>query len=305
MKVEAVSLNRRDLLLVEGIYNPKQHLPVIPCSDCAGTIVALGAGVTSHRVGERVAPAFFPSWQDGDRPSQKDLMDSRGGPGGDGVLADYMVVKAEGAAPIPPHLTAAEASTLPCAALTAWSAIVTLGQVRAGDQVLVQGTGGVSLFALQFAKARGAVVTVTSSSPQKLAAAKALGADHGVNYRDNPRYAEEIRDLTGGLDHVVEVGGAETLDGVIRSIKPGGTISLIGVLSGPMARVNLPLVVMRRVRLQGVTVGSLAEHKAMCDMISATGLKPVIGATYSFDQAREAFAAMGDNSVFGKIVITV
>ncbi len=147
------------------------------------------------------------------------------------MLVTIMVVKAEGAAPIPPHLTAAEASTLPCAALTAWSAIVTLGQVRAGDQVLVQGTGGVSLFALQFAKARGAVVTVTSSSPQKLAAAKALGADHGVNYRDNPRYAEEIRDLTGGLDHVVEVGGAETLDGVIRSIKPGGTISLIGVLS--------------------------------------------------------------------------
>lgn len=304
--IKAVSLNRRDLLVVQGIYNPKQKLPVIPVSDGAGVISAVGSGVTGFAVGDRVVPAFFPSWADGDKPSSAMLADSRGGHGGDGLLAETIIAKADAVFAIPPHLSFEEAACLPCAGLTAWSAICSLGNVQPGETVLIQGTGGVSLFALQFAKARGAKVILTSSSDEKLAKGKALGADHLVNYRTHPRWGDEVRKLApDGLDHVVEVAGAETLEQTIRLTRPGGNILLIGVLSGAFAQINLPLVLMRRIRIQGVTCGSLAEHKAMSDFITQTKLKPVIGAEFSFDDTVKAFEAMGDNAVFGKIVIRV
>lgn len=301
--VEAATLNRRDLLLVEGVYNPRQSFPVVPGSDCAGTVAAVGPGVTAFRPGDRVVPAFFPDWIDGE-PTQASLMSSRGGHGGDGVLAETVVFPAHGIAHIPAHLGAAEAASLPCAGLTAWSALATHGGVKAGDTVLIQGTGGVAIFALQFAKLFGATAIVTTSSDRKGEAARALGADHIINYATQPRWSEEARRLAPcGIDHVIEVGGAETLEGALRAVRPGGIISLVGVLSGAIAPLNLPLAVMRRIRLQGITVGAVREFEAMLKAIEASGMKPVIGASYGFSEAVDAFRAMKGNAVFGKIAI--
>ncbi|QCI67698.1 zinc-dependent alcohol dehydrogenase family protein [Phreatobacter stygius] len=301
--VEAVTLNRRDLLLVEGVYNPRQTFPVVPGSDCAGTVTAVGPGVTAFKPGDRVVPAFFPDWVDGE-PTMANLMSSRGGHGGDGVLAGTVIFPARGVAHIPAHLSAAEAASLPCAGLTAWSALSTHGAVKAGDTVLIQGTGGVAIFALQFAKLLGATAIVTTSSDRKGEAARALGADHIINYAANPRWAEAARQLApGGIDHIIEVGGAATLESALRAIRPGGIISLVGVLSGAIAPLNLPLAVMRRVRLQGITVGSVREFEAMLAAIGKARMKPVVGATYAFADSLQAFRAMKANSVFGKIAI--
>lgn len=303
IRVEAVTLNRRDLLLVEGVYNPRQSFPVVPASDCAGTVVAVGPGVTGFRPGARVVPAFFPDWVDGE-PTMANLMSSRGGHGGDGVLAETVIFPAHGIARVPDHLNAAEAASLPCAGLTAWSALATHGGVTAGDTVLIQGTGGVAIFALQFAKLLGATAIVTTSSDRKGEAARALGADHIINYAANPRWAEAARKLApDGIDHVIEVGGAATLEGALRAVRPGGTISLVGVLSGAIAPLNLPLAVMRRVRLQGITVGSVREFEAMLAAIGKARMKPVVGATFSFAESLAAFRAMKANTVFGKIAI--
>ncbi|MEI8146696.1 MAG: NAD(P)-dependent alcohol dehydrogenase [Alphaproteobacteria bacterium] len=305
IKVGAVTLNRRDLLLVEGIYNPKQRFPLVPATDCAGTVTALGPGVTDWAVGDRVVPAFFPDWLDGE-PTMAKLMSSRGAHGGDGVLAETVIFPANAVAKVPAHLSFAEAASLPCAGLTAWSGLVTHGGLKAGDTVLVQGTGGVSVFALQFAKMLGARVIATTSSDEKAALARALGADHVINYRTEVNVVEALRQLCPrGFDHIIEVGGAQTLDAALRTIRPGGVISLIGVLSGPIAPLNLPLAVMRRVRLQGVTVGSMVEFKAMLGAIEEHKLKPVVGASFAFDHAVEAFSAMKSNSVFGKIAVTL
>lgn len=301
--VEAATLNRRDLLLVEGVYNPRQRFPVVPGSDCAGQVAAVGAGVTAFQPGDRVVPAFFPDWIDGE-PTQANLMSSRGGHGGDGVLAETVIFPAHGVARIPEHLSAAEAASLPCAGLTAWSALATHGGVKPGDTVLIQGTGGVAIFALQFAKLLGATAIVTTSSDRKGEAARALGADHIINYATNPRWSEAARQLApDGIDHVIEVGGAETLEGALRAVRPGGIISLVGVLSGAIAPLNLPLAVMRRVRLQGITVGSVREFEAMLRAIEAARMKPVIGASHRFPDAVDAFRAMKGNAVFGKIAI--
>jgi NADPH:quinone reductase-like Zn-dependent oxidoreductase len=304
IKVEAVTLNRRDLLLIEGIYNPRQTFPVVPASDCAGLVVAVGAGVTDFALGDRVVPAFFPDWIEGE-PSMTTLMSSRGAIGGDGVLAETVIYPAHGLAKTPAHLNAVEAASLPCAGLTAWSALVTHGKIKAGDTVLIQGTGGVAIFALQFAKLFGATVIVTTSSDDKAEAARALGADHIINYVRDPRWSETARRLVpDGIDQIIEVGGAETLDGALRCIRPGGIISLVGVLSGAIAPLNLPLAVMRRVRLQGITVGSVAEFRAMLAAVEETRLRPVVGARFAFDDYLAAFHAMQANKVFGKIALT-
>lgn len=305
IRIEAVSLNRRDLLLVEGVYNPKQKLPVVPVSDGAGVVVAVGAGVTDRKVGERVVAAFFPAWRQGD-PTMTQLMQSRGGPGGDGLFQDVVIYPADGVLPIPEHMTIEEAACLPCAGLTAWSALVTLDGVGPGDVVLVQGTGGVSIFALRIAKMRGARVILATSSAEKAEKARALGADHVIDYVATPDWASAARALyPEGVDHIVEVGGGKTLDPAIRCVKAGGTISLVGVLSGPVAPVTLPLVVMRRVRLQGVTVGSVAEFRTMLDAFAEARERPVIGARFAVENYREAFAAMKSNAVFGKIVVSL
>ena len=274
VRIEWVSLNRRDLLLVEGVYNPRQTLPVVPCSDGAGTVEAVGPGCARVRPGDRVVISFFPGWIAGE-PDMAKFASALGGPG-DGVLRDTVTIAEEALVPLPPSVSTETAATLPCAALTAWSAVVEHGAVRPGSVVVTQGTGGVSLFALQFAKRLGARVVATTSSEAKAEKLAELGADAIVNYRREADWTKRARELAGGpVDLVVEVGGADTLDASLRLVRPGGTIALIGVLSGAKASITLPLAVMRQVRLQGVTCGPRESLEAMIRAVAANGLDPV------------------------------
>ncbi|MCW0235422.1 MAG: NAD(P)-dependent alcohol dehydrogenase [Ferrovibrio sp.] len=307
VRVKACSLNFRDWLMAQGTYNPKQKLPLIPVSDGAGEVIAVGDGVTGFRPGDRVLGHFFPAWQSGE-PSVEKFAVSQGGPF-DGWLCEQRTFPAYALAHVPAHLSFEEAAALPCAALTAWSAIVTLGRVQPGMRVLIQGTGGVALFALQFAKLAGAEVIMTSSSDEKLARVKAMGADHVINYKADPQWGRTARALTNGagLDHIVELGGAGTLMQSIRAIRPGGFIAMIGVLSGASNDLQIPLVVMQQVRLQGVTVGSKDGLDAMLRAMTLAKLKPVLDERFEFSEAgvRAAFNHMGSGSHFGKIVIGI
>jgi NADPH:quinone reductase-like Zn-dependent oxidoreductase len=302
VRIEWVSLNRRDLLLIDGVYNPRQNLPVVPCSDGAGTVEAVGPGCARVRPGDRVVISFFPGWIAGE-PDMAKLTSALGGPG-DGVLRDAITIAESALAPLPPSVSTETAATLPCAALTAWSAVVEQGAVRPGSVVLTQGTGGVSLFALQFAKRLGARVVATTSSEAKAERLTELGADAIVNYRREADWTKRARELAGGpIDLVVEVGGADTLDASLRLVRPGGTIALIGVLSGAKASITLPLAVMRQVRLQGVTCGPRESLDAMIRAIAANGLDPCISDRFAFADAPRAFQRMTENAHVGKIAI--
>ncbi len=303
LKIEAASLNRRDLLLVEGVYNPRQTLPIIPGSDASGVIEAVGPGCERMRVGDRVAMHFFTDWTAGEPDGQK-LASALGGPGGDGVLRERMIASEHALVRLPDALSFEAAATLPCAALTAWSAVVELGRTKPGDWVMVQGSGGVSLFALQFAKMLGARVLATTSSQERAARLKALGADEVLDYVANPDWSRDARELAGGrIDLIVEVGGAQTLEASLRSIKPGGTIALVGVLSGAKAAINLPLAVMRQVRLQGVTCGHRESFEAMLRAIDANRIEPVIDSKFALRDAQQAFRHMKSNAHMGKILV--
>ncbi len=245
IRVRAVSLNYRDLLTVEGKYNPKQKLPLVPCSDGAGEVVAVGEGVTRAKPGDRVCGIFAQRWIAGE-PNRERLRSTLGGPL-DGMLAELVVLDEEGVVTVPPHLTDEEAATLPCGGVTAWSALVTLGHLTAGDTVLLLGTGGVSIFALQLAQLLGLRALITSSSDEKLERARQLGASGLINYQKTPEWSGAVRELTGGagVDLVVEVGGAGTLEQSLRSVRMGGTVCLIGNLAGLAAQVPLALVFMQ------------------------------------------------------------
>jgi len=307
VKITAASLNYRDLLVVEGRYNPKIALPLIPVSDGAGIIEAVGHGVTTLKAGDRVLPIFCQGWMDG-APDMEKLATALGADI-DGVLSEYRVFPQAGVLRTPDHLSDAEGATLPCAGMTAWNAVITHGGIEPGQVVVVQGTGGVALFALQFAKLMGAVAIVTSSSDQKLERAKALGADHLVNYKTQPDWSRSVKSLTGGrgADLVIEIGGAGTLEQSLRAIKVGGTIAMIGVLTGATASaISLPLAVMRQVRMQGIAVGSRRDFAAMLRAYSTHGLRPVIdGARFSLESVPEAFQHMADGQHIGKIVINI
>jgi NADPH:quinone reductase-like Zn-dependent oxidoreductase len=307
VRVRAVSLNYRDLLMARGQYNPKQKLPLVPLSDGAGEVVAVGAGVKSVKVGDRVSSTFMQDYLAAPVPRDgRHLKSTLGGPL-DGMLAEHVVLSEQGVVPVPTHLSDVEAATLPCAALTAWSALVTYGRVQAGDTVVVQGTGGVSIMALQLAKIIGARVIVTSSSDAKLDRAKKLGADALVNYKTKPEWAAEVRDLTGavGADHVVEVGGSGTLAQSLRAVRAGGTISVIGVLAGNKVEIEATSILMRNVRLQGVFVGSRAEFLEMNRAIALHAMKPVVDRVFPFTEARSAFEHMLEGRHFGKVCIRV
>ena len=303
LRIEAASLNYRDLLMVRGRYNPRQALPLIPCSDGVGEVVDVGGAVAGIEMGDRVAPIFAQSWQHG-TPGAKELHSTLGGPL-DGVLAELVAVPAASVVGVPEHLSDVEAATLPCAALTAWSALVTHGRVGPGDAVLTLGTGGVSLFALQFAKLLGARVAITSSSEEKLARAIELGADRGIHVPSEPRWGRLARDWAGGegVDHVIEVGGAGTLSQSLSAVRPGGTISLIGVLAGGKEELNLLPILMRNVRVQGVFVGSRAAFAAMNRAIAAHRLRPVIDRVFPLEAVRDAMERMALGRHFGKIAI--
>jgi NADPH:quinone reductase-like Zn-dependent oxidoreductase len=303
IKFHAVSLNFRDLMFAKGMYNPHARLPAVPCSDGAGEVVALGDQVTRWKVGDRVCPIFTQGWLDGRRSSQKDRT-ALGAGDLDGTLREYGAFHENGLVCIPDGLSFDEAATLPCAAVTAWNALIDTGNLKAGESVLTLGTGGVSIFAVQFAKMHGAQVIATSSSDEKLARVRQLGADETINYKKTPDWDKEIQRLTGGagVDHVVEVGGAGTIAKSVNSARIEGKVYVIGVLSsgGGFDPVR---VLMKGVRLQGILVGSRQMFEEMNRAITTNGLKPVIDRTFNFDEAREALKYMESGSHFGKIVI--
>ena len=300
---KAFSLNFRDLMVIKGIYNPKLRLPIITFSDAAGVVEAVGAGVTRVKPGDRVTSLILPEWSSGDLTGAL----TRTGLGGavDGVLAEASVLPETGLVPIPEHLSFEEAATLPCAALTAWNALVTSGGLKAGDVILVQGTGGVSLFALQIAKLSGARVVATSSSDAKLERARQLGADGTINYKTTPEWGDAARKLVGGagVDHVIEVGGAGTLAQSMRAIRAGGRISMIGVLAGGGGQLSLLPILMRNLVVQGIFVGSRAMFEAMNRAVSLHRMRPVIDRTFGFDEVVPALRHMESGSHFGKIVV--
>jgi NADPH:quinone reductase-like Zn-dependent oxidoreductase len=304
IRVHATSLNYRDLMIVRGHYDANLHFPRIPLSDGAGEIVAIGDGVTRFRVGDRVVGLFLQNWQEGAPSSEK----SHGALGGDldGMLAEYVVLPERGVAHFPEHLSYEEASTLPCAALTAWNALHEAADIKSGDTVLIQGTGGVSIFALQFAKLGGARVLGTSSSDEKLAQAKALGLDDGLNYRQNPDWASWVRNRTGGTgaDIVIEVGGAGTFLESMKAVRVGGTIAQIGVLSGVDAKFSVAPILMRQLRIYGIYVGSRAMMGQMDRAIDIRKMTPVVGKVFRFDEAPAAYRYLEEGKHFGKIVIT-
>jgi NADPH:quinone reductase-like Zn-dependent oxidoreductase len=301
LKMRAFSLNYRDLLVVKGLYNPKLRLPQLPLSDGVGDVVAIGDGVTRVQVGDRVCPLFMQKWLTGEVTDAK--AKSALGGGNDGVLAEYAVFDEDGVVQVPAHLSYAEAATLPCAAVTAWHALITEGRLTAGDTVMIQGTGGVSLFALQFARLSGARVIATSSSDEKLARALKLGVSDGINYKTTPEWGDKVRALSGtGVDHIVEVGGAGTIGQSLRAVRSGGRISLIGVLAGG-GSFNLTPILMKNVCVQGIFVGSREMFEAMNRAIDLHNMRPVIDRVFGFGDVQDALRHMESGAHFGKICI--
>jgi len=303
VKVAACSLNFRDLAIALGTYRMPTKPNLVPLSDGAGEVVEVGTGVTRVKAGDRVAGCFFQRWFGG--PPAADTHASALGGGLDGMLTQHVVLEQDGVVALPAHLSFEEAATLPCAAVTAWHALAEHARIVAGQTVLVQGTGGVSIFALQLARLMGAQVIVTSSSEQKLARAKALGAAHGVNYKATPEWDKAVVELTGGgVDHVVEVGGPGTLARSLRAIRVGGKITMIGVLSGA-AEINPMLIFSRRANVQGISVGSTQMFEAMNRAIAASGLKPIIDKVFTFGETPAAYRHLQSAQHFGKVVIRV
>ncbi|PIV77785.1 MAG: NAD(P)-dependent alcohol dehydrogenase [Rhodobacteraceae bacterium CG17_big_fil_post_rev_8_21_14_2_50_63_15] len=305
IEMSMASLNARDLIVPErGYGRATGTLPLIPVSDGVGEVVATGDGVTRVKLGDRVCPTYFQNWTGGE-PSQDRFASSLGGPR-DGVMAERLCLSQEGVVRVPDYLTDAEAATLPCAALTAWSAVATHGQTKPGDRLLIQGTGGVALFALAFAKLHGAHVTMISSSDDRLSRVREMGADETINYSQTEDWARASRAITaerGGYDNIVELGGAQTLPLSLRAVRPGGTLSMIGVLSGLNIEASLGLIVARQVRLQGVTVGHRDGFEAMLAAMAQHRVRPVIGETFAFNDLHAALDHLRAGGHFGKTVI--
>jgi NADPH:quinone reductase-like Zn-dependent oxidoreductase len=311
IRVHAVSLNYRDLMVVKGQYNTRMALPRVPCSDGAGEVVAVGEGVGRVRVGDRVCGIFMQRWLEGPLTAEK----SKAALGGDvdGMLAEYVLLSEDGVVHFPEHLSYEEAATLPCAGVTAWNALHFAGErldpARSDETIVVQGTGGVSIFALQFGKFMGARVIGTSSSDAKLERAQGLGLDAGCNYRTRPEWWKWITEETDGVgaDRIIEVGGAGTFGQSLRAVRVGGMIAQIGVLSGGATTEPLALtpILHKQLRVQGIYVGSRAMFEEMNAAIAETMMRPVVDRVFGFDEAREAFSFMESGSHFGKIVIRV
>lgn len=305
VRVRAASLNYRDLVVARGAYSRGgNRRGLVPLSDGAGEVVAAGEGAGRFAVGDRVAGAFFPGWVSGPVSSAA-TGSALGGGDVDGVLAEHVVLDEQGTVRLPDGLSYEEAACLPCAAVTAWHALVEKGRLHAGQTVLVLGTGGVSIFALQFAKMHGARVIITSSTDEKLERAKELGADEAVNYEATPEWQERVLELTGGegVDHVVEVGGSGTLPRSIRATRVGGRISLIGVLTGTGGGVALLPAQLKSQVLQGVYVGSRETFERMNRAVEAVDLRPIIDRVFPFEEAKEAYRFLEAGRHFGKVVV--
>ena len=304
VQMKAISLNFRDLLVINGLYNPKMPLPLVPVSDGAGVIVERGPGAHKFEQGALVMPIHVPGWTGG-RPDSDAT--PRGGPA-PGVLAEYVVFDERELVEAPGHLDAIEASTLPCAAVTAWNGLFGGSEpVRPGDRVLILGTGGVGLFALQFAKSAGAEVIITSKDDAKLSRAAALGADHVINYSHDPDWGRTARRLFSdvGADVVIELGGAATLNQSLRAVRRGGTVAMIGSVTGAdVERLSLPPIFMRSVTMRGVAVGSRDLFEDMNRAISRERIRPIVHRVFSgLGSFRDALAELASGSHFGKVVV--
>jgi NADPH:quinone reductase-like Zn-dependent oxidoreductase len=303
--IKAVSLNFRDLAVVTGRYPRNTSQPTIIASDGSGEVVAVGEGVTAFHTGDRVVGSFFQNWITG--AFAREYGASALGGGIDGVLTQFRVFEQQGLLRVPEHLSLEEAATLPCAGLTAWNALVSTCHVQAGDTVLLLGTGGVSIFGLQFAKLHGARVIITSSSDEKLARAKALGADQTINYKNTPNWDQEVLRLTGGkgADIVLEVGGGETFPRSMNSVRASGQIAVIGVLSGVMGTIPVGLIGIQTLSVRGIFVGSVAMFEDMNRALAANQLRPVVDRVFPFEKSADALRCMQSAQHFGKIVITL
>ncbi len=304
VRVKACSLNYRDLVMIRN----ERKLPVgglVPLSDGAGEIVALGAGVRDRQVGEHVVADFFRRWPHG--RFSKMAMDSAQGGAVDGMLAELVVLPADAVLPIPAHLSFGEASTLPCAGLTAWNALVTRGNLSAGQSVLVLGSGGVSVFALQISRAMGATVIATTSTPTKVEKLKALGADQVIDTKARSDWEVAVIELTAkrGVDHVVEVGGVGSLERSIKAVAHQGHIALIGVLAGATPPTNLFVLAHKNVTVSGIYVGSVEHFTAFNRFVAAHRIRPVIDREFAFADAAAAYTHLGSGSHLGKVVITL
>ena len=305
IRVRASSLNYRDHLTISGNYGPGHDMRGrTPLSDGAGEVVEVGSGVTDVKPGDRVAANFFPNWITG-AANAGQLRAALGGAFAPGMLAEYVALPAHSLVQIPDAMTFEDAATLPCAGVTAWVALFDTFNLKPGQTVVVQGTGGVSIFALQLAKMAGAHVIVTSSSDAKLARAKTLGADAAINYATHKDWDAEVKRLTGklGADIIVEVGGTGTIEKSLSAVAIGGGIAVIGILSGVESQISLFQVLAKQVRLHGVYVGARKHLAALTHALSANAVKPVVDRVFAFDQAQEAFAYQASNKHFGKIVI--
>ena len=304
LRMRAVSLNYRDWLMVTGKYNPKQPLPLIPCSDGAAEVLACGEGVDGYQPGDRVLPTFAPRWIEG-RPTKEKLRTTLGGPL-DGVLAQRMAVDASSVVRAPAHLDDVEAACLPCAGVTAWNALVVHGEVSSGDRVLVQGSGGVSIFALQLARALGAEVWAISGRDESLEKLCDLGAVEALNYRTVPEWGREIRRRSGGgVDLVVDVGGAATLPQSLAAVGLGGRICQVGNLGGETVKLNLIPLFMQQVRLQGLLVGDRTSFEALNGLIEEKGLRPVVDQTLPWTEAGPALEYLAAGQQFGKVCLRI
>ena len=303
VRMRAVSLNYRDLLVIKGVWRPKESR--IPGSDGVGEVIAVGAGLTRVQTGDRVAGIFYPGWIDGDVTPEKLQAPSLGGSGADGTLAELVTFDEEAVVQVPEHLSDEEAATLPLAGVTAWHAIIRRSGVKKGETVLVQGTGGVSLFAAQFAHMVGAHVIVTSSSDEKLRRARELGAIDGINYKTSPTWDERALALTAsrGVDHVIEVVGAENLTRSLNAVRMSGTISVIGLLGGTSAQIETFGFVEKNVRLHGILVGSREMFEEMNQAIAEYKLKPVVDRVFGFDEVPAALRYLETGSHFGKVCV--
>ena len=305
VRLRAVSLNYRDLLVVQGKYNPRMKLPRVPVSDGAGEVAAIGEGVTTWKAGDRVVIPFMPAWREG--PLSAQATASALGGDVDGLLREYAVFPADVPLPVPPHLTYEQAATLPCAGVTSWNGLFDAGGLRSGQTLLLQGTGGVSLFGLQFGKMAGAKTILMSSSEEKLERTRALGADHTLNYATDPAWDKHVLEITSGrgVDLTLEVGGAGTLSKTCRATAYAGRVSLIGVLSGIAGELNIGNILHKALTVHGIYVGSREMFAAMNTALAKYRLEPVVDRVFSFEDAVAAFRHMESGAHFGKIVIQV
>jgi len=306
VRVRACSLNYRDLAVMRGAYGSNVKAPLIPLSDGAGEVVAAGEGITRVKPGDRVAATFMQTWLGGAAPDDAQANSALGG-AINGMMSEFVCLKADGLVHIPQHLSFEEAAALPCAAVTAWNALFRSGGIKPGHSVLTMGTGGVSLFALQFAKMAGARVIATSSSDAKIERLRAMRADHVINYKTTPDWDKPARQFTAGLgvDHVVEVGGAGTLGLSSKAVRRGGHIALIGVLAAGQGQFDPRLMMLKSVRLQGIYVGSREMFEEMNRAIELAGIRPVLDRVFEFAELKEAMTHLEGGRHFGKICVRI